>query len=192
MALRGLHRLPRLPVHRPAHNYRPVLLSENRRQVPQLADQKPGDLDGDRHVDHPGPPLLHQHLRLGALHRLPGPRARPVRRPVPQGPDLQHRPNHRLLLDHPRRALHPVRRHLQNRLRHAEEKRSETAQNAVHGGVVRRSHVRDGGLCRRDRYLQASNQHPAIRLRRRQTQRRRSKRKKATHEPDQRLRRAVR
>lgn len=85
LALGRLHGLPGVPVHGAPHHDRPVLLGQDSGQVPELAHQEPRHLDGHHHLDHTGPTLLHQHLRLGALCRLSRPRARPVRRPVPQG-----------------------------------------------------------------------------------------------------------
>lgn len=85
VAVGRLHRVPGVAVHGAADHGRPVLFREDRRPVPGLADQGQGHVDGGAHVDHPGAVVLHQHIRLGTLCRLPGPVAGPVRRAVPQG-----------------------------------------------------------------------------------------------------------
>lgn len=154
VAVGGLHGVPGVAVHGAADHGGPVLLGEDRCAVPRLADQGQGDVDGGADVDHPGAAVLHQHLRLGALRRLPRPVARPVRRAVPQGPGVQHRPDHRLLLDHADRAVRAVRRHLQGGVRDAEEERGETAQDAVHGGAERGHGVRHGRPRGRHRHVQ--------------------------------------
>ena len=70
------------------------------------------------------------------------------------GSSVQHGPDNRLLLDDPDRPVHPVRRDLQDRVRHAEEERGEAAQDAVDGGAERGRDVGDGGPGGRHRHLQ--------------------------------------
>lgn len=154
MAVGRLHGVSGVAIHGPVDHGGPVLFGENSRQVPGVADQGKSHVDGGANVDHPGAVVLHQHIRLGALRRVPGPVARTVRRPVPQGPGVQHGADHRLLLDHAHRAVRAVRRYLQGGVRDAEEERGETAQDAINGGAERGHGVGHGWPRGRYRHVQ--------------------------------------
>jgi len=156
VAVRRLHGVPGVAVHGAADHGRPVLFGEDCGPVPGMEDQGQGHVDGRAHVDHPGAVVLHQHIRLGTLCRLPGPVAGPVRRTVPQGSRVQHGADHRLLLDHAHCAVRAVRRHLQGGVRDAKEERGETAQDAVDGGAERGHRIRYGRSRGRHRHVQDS------------------------------------
>lgn len=122
LAVGGLHGVPRFSVYRPADYYRPILFSENRCEVPGLANEKSSYMDGYHHVDYTGTSILHQHFRLGTLRWLQRPASWSMRRPVPERSSLQHCPHYRLLLDYPDSAFYPLWRDIQDGLRHAEKK----------------------------------------------------------------------
>lgn len=145
MAVRRLHGMLGIPVHGTIDHNRSILFGENSSPVSQLAHEKSRDLDGYDHLDYTGLALLHQYLRLGALYRLQGPRSRPMHRSIPQRSRFQHRFDNRLLLDHACCAFHPVRRYIQDGLRHAEEERGQTEEDAIDGRPQRGRDVGYGG-----------------------------------------------
>ena len=65
-----------------------------------------------RNVDCTSTAVLHLHFRMGAFHWLPQSAAGRMRGSVPQESVVQHSSDHRLLLDHLNRSLHPLRRNL--------------------------------------------------------------------------------
>lgn len=133
MAVRRLHGMLGIPVHGIIDHNRSILFGENSGPISQLAHEKSRNLDGHHHLDHTGPPLLHQYFRLGAFYRLQGPGSRPVHRAISQRSRIQHRFDNRLLLDHPCRPIHPLRGYIQDGLRHAEKERGEAEENAIDG-----------------------------------------------------------
>ena len=134
VAVRGLHGVHDVDLHRLLHHYRPLLHGEDPGQVPQLADGAHRAHDGDGHVGCSDGRVLHVDLRLAALQRRrsDGSGAQ-LLCAVSGARALQLHPADRLFLDLARRHDHALSGHLSRRPQPAAEKGRSTQEDDVVG-----------------------------------------------------------
>lgn len=109
------------------------MLGEDCGQVSKLADEEQGHLDGDDNLDHSGSAVFYLDFRMGTLCRIPGSGSRRMYGTVSEGSCFQYGFDYWILLDDVGGAVCLVWRDLQNGIRHAEEKRSQAAEDAIDG-----------------------------------------------------------